>query len=135
MDFIDQKKIKVLLVDNDLWVRKILKATIDECIPNAIIFHAEDGKQAIIACQEEKPDIVFIDRNISEMLNKDISIEIRSLCSSDNMPIILVYGEDNNIKPEWNFGKSIDEFVLKPLSLETMKGILEKWVHIKLIGV
>ena len=31
-----------------IYGEKILKTTIDECIPNAIIFHAEDGKQAII---------------------------------------------------------------------------------------
>lgn len=131
----DNRKLKVLIVENDLCVRKILRATIDECIPDTIIHQAGNGKQAIAVIKNENPDIVFLDTNIHKLCKNEISFEIRSLKSSDNIPIIVIYGEANSISPDWNIGEVVDDFVLKPMSLETMKGILEKWTYIKMFGI
>ncbi|MEJ5303337.1 MAG: response regulator [Bacteroidales bacterium] len=68
---------KILIIDDSSLSRKILKRMIGE--ENFVFVEAGDGESALIVFEEEHPDLVLLDLNMSGMSGLEVLRKIRNL--------------------------------------------------------
>lgn len=119
----------VLVAEDNSINFMLVYSIIKEVLPQSIIIEAKDGNEAVNMFREANPDIIFMD---IQMPNKDgltACFEIREL-EQDNMhvPIIAltarsVYGEKEKCTEA-----GMNDYILKPIRVDTMVQILEKYL-------
>lgn len=105
---------KLLIVDDEYWIRKRLLTTIDwKSIGISEIFEAEDGRQAFNLAVENEPDIIVTDINMPNLSGIEL---MQSLNESALYPrIVLISGHN-----EFEYARSAIkygavEYLLKPI--------------------
>lgn len=113
------KHIKILIVDDLSFDRKLLSKFVRECGYTPVI--AEDGLLAIEVFKRESPDIVLMDMHMPNMNGKEAARHIKELCENNYVPIIFLTAvtEENLIVDCMNAGG--DDFLIKPYSAVVLK--------------
>jgi two-component system chemotaxis response regulator CheB len=86
------KKLRVLVVDDSLTVRKRLCEVLAADAEIEVIAEAEDGKQAIHLCQEMRPDVITMDMMLPVMSGLAATEYIMAHCPT---PILVVSSSFN----------------------------------------
>lgn len=121
---------KLLIADDEYWVRKRLLCTIDwKSLGISEVYSAEDGKQALSMSIQYEPDIIITDINMPEITGIEL---MQALNESALYPrIILISGFT-----EFEYARSaiklgVVEYLLKPINenelIDIVKNILEEF--------
>jgi len=86
------KKIRVLVVEDSLTVRKRLVEVLNADPQMEVVAEAEDGKQAIALCQELRPDVITLDMMLPVMSGLAATEYIMAHCPT---PILVVSSSTN----------------------------------------
>jgi two-component system, chemotaxis family, protein-glutamate methylesterase/glutaminase len=86
------KKIRVLVVEDSLTVRKRICELLAADPELLVIAEAENGRQATELCQRHRPDVVTMDIVLSEMSGVAATEHIMAYCPT---PILIVSSPDN----------------------------------------
>ncbi|MES2105804.1 MAG: chemotaxis-specific protein-glutamate methyltransferase CheB [Pseudomonadota bacterium] len=86
------KKIRVLVVEDSLTVRKRLVEVLSTSPDMEVIAEAEDGKQAIALCQDLRPDVITLDMMLPVMSGLAATEYIMAHCPT---PIVVVSSSTN----------------------------------------
>lgn len=86
------KKIRVLVVEDSLTVRKYLVECLHADSELEVIAEAEDGKQAIELCERLRPDVVTLDMMLPVMTGLSATEYIMAYCPT---PIVIVSASTN----------------------------------------
>lgn len=81
------KKINVLIVDDSLTVRSLIRKTLESENHIQNIYTASNGKIGIDFCHEKKPDVIILDMNMPEKNGLDVVKELRA--QGSQTPIVL----------------------------------------------
>ena len=84
-----EKKIKAVLIDDNESATVYIKEFIGDD-PNFIIIRCHSVEEALRAIEEYKPDILFIDNNLSPIGNEGIEIIRRIKESGSDMEIVSI---------------------------------------------
>jgi CheY-like chemotaxis protein len=106
----------------------LAKTIIKNILPNAIIYEAENGKDAVEQFTKVSPDIIFMDIQMPEMDGYEATYEIRQLEIERKIPIIAVTAgmQEGN---EQNYLKSgMDDYTSKPVIQNTLEQLIHKWL-------
>jgi|JI9StandDraft_2_1071091.scaffolds.fasta_scaffold03152_5 PAS domain S-box-containing protein len=125
---LESKEFKVLIVDDDIINMFLAKTIIKNILPNAIIYEAENGKDAVEQFTKVSPDIIFMDIQMPEMDGYEATYEIRQLEIERKIPIIAVTAgmQEGN---EQNYLKSgMDDYTSKPVIQNTLEQLIHKWL-------
>lgn len=129
MNFLEDKKdFKVLVVDDDLINLSLIKTIISKILPNAILFEAINGKEAVQVFVNENPDIVFLDIQMPEMNGHEATAEIRKLESNKKTPIIAVTAGVTHGSREKCFAYGMDDYTNKPVTKTKLEQLINKWL-------
>ena len=90
----DQKKVRVLIVDDSGLVREALRAVLNEDPGVEVIAVAQDGPEAIRKTRDLKPDVITMDLNMSGMSGFDA---IEAIMEENPTPIIVVSSVDLHV--------------------------------------
>jgi two-component system, chemotaxis family, chemotaxis protein CheY len=125
--------IKVLVVDDMMTMRKIVKKTLST-IGFTTIEEAEDGQKAWSKLNEQ-PDIGLIisDWNMPNCTGLDFLKRVRSDKRFRDLPFLLLTAEGEASQVKEAMVAGVDNYVLKPFTLESLKEKLEQ-VHKKKAG-
>lgn len=118
---------KILIVEDVKIAQKvaILRLTELGCDVDAV----ETGAQALERIQTQQYDLIFMDLGLEDMEGFAVAEKIREIEKHRHVPIIALTAHDNpDIRKEC-LSKGIDDFLIKPLTLEGGKRVLEKYVH------
>jgi two-component system chemotaxis response regulator CheB len=85
-------KIRILVVEDSLTVRKRLVEVLSSDPDCHIIGEAEDGKRALELCQSLRPDVITLDMVLPVMSGLAVTEYIMAYCPT---PIVIVSGSDN----------------------------------------
>jgi two-component system chemotaxis response regulator CheB len=85
-------KVRVLVVDDSLTVRKRLVEVLERDPDITVVAEASDGKQAIELCQTSKPDVVTMDMMLPVMTGLAATEYIMAYCPT---PILIVSASTN----------------------------------------
>jgi CheY-like chemotaxis protein len=118
-----------ILVAEDVDLNMILVTSIIKAkIPNAIIFEAKTGKEALNSMIENSPDIVFMDIQMPVMSGIEATKERRSLeqLYGGRIPIIALTAGVIKGEKEKCLLAGMDGFLSKPINHEELLCLLEK---------
>lgn len=120
---------KILIVDDELTNRLILKAMLEKDGHEVIV--AEDGQQAIDLFKETHPDIILMDVMMPKVDGYEATRTIKSLCEDRFVPIIFLTAiTDENALVEC-IDSGGDDFLTKPYNRTILKAKIQALDRIK----
>ena len=106
---------KVLIVDDDPFIRKLIATTLED-VAGFEIEEAGDGVEAIAAARATEPAIVFLDIDMPRMNGIDACRELRALDGHlDDMTIVMLTAAGPDFEDEAR-AAGADLFLTKPFS-------------------
>ncbi len=120
------KKLRVLLVDDEELALELLKKKISELENIEIVGLCHNGFEAVKACGQLKPDLVFLDIEMPKLSGFDV-IE---LLNKEEMPHIVFVTAYNDYAVE-AFEKEAIDYIVKPASIDRIKKSIERVRKIK----
>lgn len=119
------KKLRVLLVDDEIMIREGFKKLFDweahECV---VVGEAADGMEAITKIDEEQPDIVIVDINIP-IINGLKVIQL-SRVKYPSMAFVIVSGYDDFSYCREALRLQITDYILKPVNYEEFGSCIDQ---------
>src|SRR6202790_3724078 len=85
-----QKRVRVLVVDDSAFMRKVLETIFNADSQLQVIGHAKDGREAIALAESLKPDVITMDLNMPHMDGLQATAQIMT---SNPRPIVIVSSE------------------------------------------
>lgn len=121
------KKLRVLLVDDEIMIREGFKKLFDweahECV---VVGEAADGMEAITKIDEEQPDIVIMDINIP-IINGLKVIQL-SRVKYPSMAFVIVSGYDDFSYCRETLRLQITDYILKPVNYEEFGSCIDRLI-------
>jgi two-component system KDP operon response regulator KdpE len=104
---------KVLIVDEEPDVRKLVAMSFGMQQPTWEIIGAEDGPQALEQIERQLPDIVLLDVGLPEMSGFEVLKAIRLF---SDVPVIMLTVRDDELSKVQGLELGADDYVTKPFS-------------------
>jgi PAS domain S-box-containing protein len=119
--------IQVLIAEDNAVNMLLAKTIVRRIAPNATIFEAKNGLEALELYKNEKIDIILMDIQMPEMNGYEATKKIRGVKKSYTPIIALTAG---NVKGEKEkcFAAGMDDFISKPVVAHTIALSLKKWL-------
>lgn len=115
--------LNILVVDDSMIMRRNIKKYLTNLGHN-IIGEAQNGEEAVLFCQENKPDFVTMDISMPGMNGIETVKKLKSLDNDLTIIMITAYGQNNLVKEALKVGA--EGFILKPVSEEKLYESISK---------
>ncbi|RKY90695.1 MAG: two-component system response regulator [Ignavibacteriae bacterium] len=112
----NSKRKKILIVDDDLSHRLMLKATLNE--KNYELFEAEDGADAIKLVEQEFYDLILLDLKMKNIDGITALKEIKRISPAIPVLIMTAYSSVNSAVEALKLGAA--DYLIKPLDMEVV---------------
>jgi len=115
---------KVLIVDDNLLFRKLLRESLHSRLPSLIISEAKDRKEAMEIIRTSLPDLIFMDIRLPDGNGLEVTHQIKKLHPDVKVVIVTSYDE-----PEYRdaaFRCKVDHYVAKDNLMSLFSGILSE---------
>lgn len=125
IDGVEQLSPNVLVAEDNPVNRFLARTLLQKIMPQATIVEAHDGAQAVEYVEKEKFDVIFMDIQMPVMSGFDATKKIRELENiGDHIPIVALTARSIKGEKERCLEQGMDDYVTKPVILETLKGVL-----------
>lgn len=119
-----QKKLKILIVEDNKINMLLLKTIIKNLFSDAAIYEAQNGKDAVIQFETIHPDIIFMDIQMPFMNGYEATKAIRNLEFGKDVPIIAITAGAEKEEKDKCRNAGMNDYISKPI----MEGIIEKTI-------
>lgn len=119
-----QKKLKILIVEDNKINMLLLKTIIKNLFSDATIYEAQNGKDAVIQFETIRPDIIFMDIQMPFMNGYEATKAIRNLEFGKDVPIIAITAGAEKEEKDKCRNAGMNDYISKPI----MEGIIEKTI-------
>ena len=118
---------KILVVDDDMRNTYVIMEILEE--KGATIITAGDGEEAL-KMLENNPDtkVILMDIMMPVMDGYEATKKIKSNDKTKNIPVIAVTAKAMNEDKEKCLEAGADDFLTKPLNLDTFPGVIRAWI-------
>jgi YesN/AraC family two-component response regulator len=121
---------KILLVDDERWVRTALKWTINKLnLPLLVIHECQNGLEALDWIKMNEVDLILTDIRMPVMDGLALVKELSSLNGAYEVIVISVHDEFQFVQQAMRSG--VTDYLLKPIEENEIKVCLEKWLNKK----
>ena len=117
-----------LIVDDSRVIRKVARQ-IFEAIPFACE-EAENGQQALEACQKNLPDFVLLDWNMPVMDGMQFLVALRKMPNGDKPVVVFCTTENDMAHIQEALTNGANEYIMKPFDADIIRG---KLTHLGLL--
>ncbi|MCE1248979.1 MAG: response regulator [Firmicutes bacterium] len=111
---IPEKRKKILLVDDEQFIRRLTRTTLDSDYYE--IFEAENGQEAMKLANDVLPDLILLDLKMPDFSGLHISREIRKDSRFEDTYIIILTGEMDEEMRKLGLEAGANDFFTKPFS-------------------
>ncbi|GBG08396.1 DNA-binding response regulator [Paenibacillus agaridevorans] len=119
---------KVMVVDNESWIRKGIKAFIDwERLGLIAELEAADGLEALQLAEESRPDILITDVRMPEM--DGIELATKMLAMYPNLKVLIVSGYSDFEYVKAAIELEAVSYILKPIRKQELNEMLERAIE------
>ena len=122
----NQKKQKVLMIEEDHFLRKIYRNKL--ILAGFDFVEATNGIEGANKITSERPDIILLDVILSRKSGFDVLIEIQNEKETRSIPVIILsnLGQESDIKRGLSLGAK--EYLVKPeISLSDVVDKVKEW--------
>ncbi|KRE75033.1 response regulator transcription factor [Paenibacillus sp. Soil750] len=117
---------KIILVDDEKWVRVVLRKAVEQTkLPVAIMQECGNGLEALDALQHHQADLVISDIKMPVM----DGIGLAEQLALKSVNVILVSGYDDFQLAQKAIRYGVKDFLLKPVETEAMADCLRRWIQ------
>jgi two-component system chemotaxis response regulator CheY len=121
------KEIKILLVDDQPLIRKIVRDILAQ-LGYMNVEEAENGHDALEKLRMKKFDLIFLDWNMPVMQGIDVLRELRKMPAYKDTPVIMLTAEAEKEKVITAIQEGVTNYIVKPFKPATLKEKLaESW--------
>ena len=122
--------VTVLIVEDVAMNMALAKIIVKKLCPDAEIFEALNGKEAVLYYQKRKPALILMDIQMPVMDGIEASVAIRKLDKKNSMhtPIVALTAGAFKAEKDRCFNAGMDDFLTKPLDIDRLKVVFEKHV-------
>ena len=121
-------KKKVLIVEDNKINMLLAKTLVKKIMPNAIVFVAGDGNEAVLQFKKEKPDIILMDIQMPNKNGYEATKEIRLLSNGAQTPIVAITAGIMTEDKEKCFESGMSDYLPKPIIISDLEKVLLKWL-------
>ncbi|MFC6453311.1 response regulator transcription factor [Paenibacillus vulneris] len=119
---------RVLLIDDERWVRISLKKVIEKTgLPFHVVHEASDGLEALDWLKSGEADLILTDVKMPVMEGLRFVQELR--LNDRTQSIIVISGYDDFQYVQQALRSGVFDYLLKPVELEEMRACLTKWMN------
>ena len=121
-----EKKQKVLMIEDDRFLRKIYKNKLT--LAGFEFIEATNGLEGLNKVISEKPDIVLLDVVLPRKSGFDVLIEMKEKKETKKIPVIILsnLGQESDVKRGFSLG--VQEYLIKPeISLSDAVDKVREW--------
>ena len=103
----------ILVVDDDKSMRMLLRLALE--LEGYIVIEAQDGEECLAVIQRRQPDAILLDAIMPVMDGFACCSRLRSLPSSDRIPVLMltVLDEPDAVERAFDFGAT--DYITKPI--------------------
>jgi len=113
----------VMIVDDSLFMRKILRGILDEK-GYAVIAEAGSGLEAMKNLHTNHPDIIFLDIILPDSSGLDLLAEMTTVCPNTKVVVCSSIGQSLVMQKTLDLGARA--FIQKPFTPESIAEVLQK---------
>lgn len=117
---------RILVADDGEFNRELAAAFLSG--DGHVIEFASDGEQALRMVRERGYDIVFMDVQMPIMCGRDATRAIRGLEGCATLPVVAMTAQALPEQIAQCFAAGMNDYVAKPLSPESLKAMVAKWL-------
>lgn len=121
-------KKKVLIVEDNKINMLLARTLVKKIMPNAIIFLAGDGNEAVLQFKKENLDIILMDVQMPHKNGHEATKEIRLLANGELIPIVAITAGIMTEDKEKCFESGMSDYLPKPITLSDLEIVLLKWL-------
>ena len=117
----------VLVVEDNLMNQEMIRAVFQDL---GIKIHvAENGARGVEKAAELLPDLIFMDMHMPDMDGLEATKKIRDCADTSELPIVALSADAFVEQQERAFALGIVEYLTKPIDLEQLLPVLEKYLR------
>ena len=125
--FLKEQEKRILIADDDLLNQKLLTEFLKPM--NYTVDTAQDGYDTLTLTQKNSYDLIFLDMRMPSMNGIETAFKIRNLSLlNEHTPLILMSGDELSEFNSEILGAKINETILKPITMETLRHLLNRWI-------
>jgi type IV pilus assembly protein PilB len=118
---VDRKAPKILIVDDEEPIRKIVSLALRDLPSNPDILTAASGPEALQLEQKERPDVIILDIMMPGMDGFEVCKTLREDVSAAFIPIMMLTARGETESRTKAFTIGTDDYVTKPFEVEDLK--------------
>jgi len=124
-----KKSAPIILVAEDVLLNMVLVTTlVKKMIPDVTILKAVNGIEAFEMAISKNPDLIIMDIQMPLMSGIEATLEIRNY-EKNNGGRIPIAALTAGFEKQKCLEAGMDEFMTKPLNIDTLDGLLSKYLH------
>lgn len=116
---INQRKHKLLIVDDDRTIRLALKNIFTD--QQFLLFEARNGQQAISFCKQNTPDIILMDAMMPDIDGFEACRVIKTLPNFKDIPILMITSLEDEDAINRAFSSGATDYITKPLNFTVLR--------------
>jgi PAS domain S-box-containing protein len=124
------RKISVLVAEDHLINMILAKTVIKKIAIHATILEATNGKEALELCENQLPDLIFMDIQMPLMNGYVATSLIRKLPGAGKVPIIALTAGNLIGEKEKCIAAGMDDFISKPFVQDAMWQVFERFLDL-----
>ncbi|MGY0627400.1 MAG: response regulator, partial [Paraglaciecola chathamensis] len=109
----DNQKVKILVCDDDLTARILMKETLAS--DSIEVIEAENGQRAIEQFEKHSPALLLLDVSMPKMNGFEVCEHIRGHEKGKHIPVIMVTGSDDLESIHKSYAVGATDFIAKPI--------------------
>lgn len=125
---LENLQIKILIVEDNKINLLLAKTLTQKIIPNAKIYEALNGEEAVEQAKIMLPDLIIMDIQMPVMNGYEATKQIRKITSIENIPIIALTAGTIIGEKEKCLQAGMNDYTSKPIIKEELESILSKWI-------
>lgn len=118
----------VLIVEDNKINMLLAKTLMKRILPNATIYEAYDGNEAVEQFKKLPLDIIFMDVQMPNKNGYEATIEIRAMDKHQDIPIIAITAGILIGEKEKCFESGMNDYLPKPINIPDLENITRKWI-------
>jgi DNA-binding response OmpR family regulator len=127
----EPKILKILVVDDDPQIRRLIKVTLQNKF-NFDIIEAENGATAHQKIESEKPFLVILDVMMPELNGIELLEKLKANDETKDVPIIICSAVNDRNKVVELFGKGVADYIVKPINPIILVNKITQYIKIYL---
>ncbi|MCL2266500.1 MAG: response regulator [Treponema sp.] len=113
--------VKIMVVDDSIIMRNIVKNTFSEMKVSFQCLEAEDGKQALRVLETNDVTLVFLDWNMPGMDGIEFLKKVRSMPQYKDLPVVMVTSERGKFSVIEALQSGATDYIVKPVDAKIFK--------------